>query len=220
MSYSAFLKSLIKDYNKQPSDLASVSMAVTSDQSGELVYFKTRSNGNFWAIRENDEIFWLVPTSKFSINEYSRLALQRFFECRNYSENGTKKFVLIRPAKLECIPNSDNLEYKEKGILDFGEISGKKLTDLEYWVSETEDVLFQSLLQKVSTEFNNSIKEDLKAVKLSLAQLESRQDVQNDEDIWGFFEPMENSKDSEDENLGLLKNELQQNMTYMLLNLL
>ena len=221
MSYSTFLKDLIKSYNSYPSSIESASLIVTNDELGKLWYFKSASNGSFWAIRENEATFWLVPKSEFGITEFNRLTVKRFFECRNYKDDSSK-FVLIRPARLELIPETDNLAYQEKGILEFDLTLSKRSTDLEYWVSETEDVLFHSLLQKVSTEFNNSIKEDLEAVKLSLAQLESRQNTQNEEDFLldlDWLEPIENPKHSEDESLALLKNELQQNLENSIANL-
>ena len=175
MLYSQFLAELVKRYNYEPQVIEKDSLTVTSEQLGNYIYFKGANNGSFWASRETELVFWLVPTSSFSIDEFNLITLEKFFECRNYSDRNNKKFALIRPAKLELIPETGKLLYQEKGILDFGEISKKKLTDLEYWVSETEDILIQSLAEKIAAQFNDSVNREIATIKENLANLEEQQ---------------------------------------------
>ena len=176
MSHSIFLKDLIKKYNADPNSFTSDSMFVKSYQVGQSTYFKKVTNSSFWAIRENEALFWLVPKAKLSISEFNREAIEGVFVCRNHDSKGDgKKFTLIRPVKLELVPETGDLAFQEKGILDFGIVSDTRLTDLEYWVSETEDLLVQSLAKRIPDQFNELMKKEIEAIKSELARLDNEQ---------------------------------------------
>jgi len=181
MSHSIFLKDLIKKYNADPNSFTSDSMFVKSYQVGQSTYFKKVTNSSFWAIRENEALFWLVPKAKLSITEFNRDAIEEVFVCRNHdSRNDGKKFTLIRPVKLELVPKTSDLAFQEKGILDFGTVSETRLTDIEYWVSETEDILVQSLAERITDQFNESMKKEIEAIKLKLARIDDEQHKRKD----------------------------------------
>jgi len=213
MSHSIFLKDLIKKYNADPNSFTSDSMFVKSYQVGQSTYFKKVTNSSFWAIRENEALFWLVPKSKLSITEFNLDAIEKVFICRNHdSKSDGKKFILIRPVKLELVPETGDLAFQEKGILDFGMVSETRLTDLEYWVGETEDILFQSVFQRLIAEINNSIPKEIKSLRTALDKLENQQKEQaisSLNDCLEFDKKIEKLKHSERQNLKNLKTDLQ-----------
>ncbi|MFM2060809.1 MAG: hypothetical protein RLZZ507_479 [Cyanobacteriota bacterium] len=80
-----------------------------------LPRFEYKNQGEYWIVNNR----YLVPKFNFKINTYVYEFLSLFFECRNYNNSTCDSFILINPAHVAMIDNSENWQVTEKGIIEF-----------------------------------------------------------------------------------------------------
>lgn len=117
-----------------------------------LPFFELKDRGDYWIINQQ----YLVPRLKFKINVHNSKTISISFECRNDNDLTSDSFLLIKPAKVAMIDNSENWQLTEKGIIEFINTQ-KKSTNNNTEISKIYEQLnnLKSMLENFQKESNN-----------------------------------------------------------------
>ncbi|GBF78793.1 WD40 repeat domain-containing protein [Aphanothece sacrum] len=145
---------LIDIYHNSPQILShlAIIVALTPEsyqrQTNESIYLEQVSNGNYWIIVTEKNNYWLIPKDNIRINANSIKTVQSLFTCQGYEEIGTRKFSLIKPAKLSLMANGKQWKLEELGILDFSNSRA---------ILSTKDYIEQEEIESQLTQLNQEI---------------------------------------------------------------
>ena len=119
-------QSLIDTYYNNPEYLNEyVSKVALTKQTLEDIYlhkavdivFQISNQSDYWIVKLKSGTSYLLPDLTLKINTNIK-SIRMIFDLENYTENESKKFTIIKPAKVYA---ANNKQWKliEKGILEF-----------------------------------------------------------------------------------------------------
>ena len=167
-------KDLIEIYNHVPQVLLNKIIKVSITENDSL-FLREERNGNYWVIKTELGIYWLLPKANFKINIHNINTVKYWFDCQGYQPDDSKEFTLIKLAQVSVVPNKQQWKLEVKGGLNFGNSSLASQLKLELEQTKEEYKQLQSQLNQSTLEcfdFKCQIQKLYQERELLLSELE------------------------------------------------
>ncbi|BAZ43696.1 hypothetical protein NIES4102_06970 [Chondrocystis sp. NIES-4102] len=154
---------LITTYNEISALLSGYIIPVTitpdsyRNSNPENLVLETTIKGNYWAIatvEEQQYKYWLVPNSNINFNIYKLKTIESLFELRGNPNSKTADFILQEPAILSLLPNNQQWQLLQPGILFFGnklQSISPPTSQPENRIDEQQDKINKQMLSSLTT---------------------------------------------------------------------
>jgi len=175
-------KDLIEIYNHVPQVLLNKIIKVSITENDPL-FLREERNGNYWVIKTELGIYWLLPKANFKINTHNINTVKYWFDCQGYQPDDSKEFTLIKLAQVSVVPNKQQWKLEVKGGLNFGNPSLSSQLKLELEQTKEEYKQLQSQLNLSTLEcfdFKCQIQKLYQERELLLSKLEQTEKYQQE----------------------------------------
>ncbi|WP_414567048.1 hypothetical protein [Nostoc sp. CCY 9925] len=118
---------IIKGYNTYQQNVPppnAIEVNATEDSinnnrlTGQNILLTKITRGNYWIVNQGG-FNYLVPKKNLIINQHSYSTAEALFECWKYQPGDSRKFQLLKPAKVFELPEGEKWRLDNKGILEF-----------------------------------------------------------------------------------------------------
>jgi hypothetical protein len=175
-------KDLIEIYNHVPQVLLNKIIKVSITENDPL-FLREERNGNYWVIKTEVGIYWLLPKANFKINTHNINTVKYWFDCQGYQPDDSKEFTLIKLAQVSVVPNKQQWKLEVKGGLNFGNPSLSSQLKLELEQTKEDYKQLQSQLNQSTLEcfdFKCQVKKLYQERELLLSKLEQTEKYQQE----------------------------------------
>lgn len=164
---------LITTYNEIPALLSGYIIPVTltpdsyRNSNPENLVLETTIKGNYWAIatiEDQQYKYWLVPNSNINFNIYKLKTIESLFDFQGNPNSNTADFILQEPAILALLPNNQQWQIIQPGILFFG----NKLQSISPPTSQPEN-----RIDEQQNKINKQMLSSLTTLEKTIVQLTS-----------------------------------------------
>jgi elongation factor P hydroxylase len=175
-------KDLIEIYNHVPQVLLNKIIKVSITENDPL-FLRGERNGNYWVIKTELGIYWLLPKANFKINIHNINTVKYWFDCQGYQPDDSKEFTVSKLAQVSVVPNKQQWKLEVKGGLNFGNQSLSSQLKLELEQIKEEYKQLQSQLNQSTLEcfdFQCQVKKLYQERELLLSKLEQTEKYQQE----------------------------------------
>ena len=81
------------------------------------VVLANQTNGIFWVIQENSELYWLVPKPLLKVSPSNYQLINLLYKCDGCNSTSSILLEVVRPARVVFLPETGEYEQAELGIL-------------------------------------------------------------------------------------------------------
>ncbi|WP_197047338.1 AAA family ATPase, partial [Planktothrix serta] len=175
-------KDLIEIYNHVPQVLLNKIIKVSIAENDPL-FLKEERNGNYWVIKTELGIYWLLPKANFKVNSHNINTVKYWFDCQGYQPDDSKEFTVSKLAQVSVVPNKQQWKLEVKGGLNFGNPSLSSQLKLELEQTKEDYKQLQSQLNQSTLEcfdFQCQVKKLYQERELLLSKLEQTEKYQQE----------------------------------------
>ncbi len=126
-------KYLLKIYNDptKNDDLTKVVVKTVSETQNSMderrfdprkpVILQEERNENYWIVNINNQLNLVLNKKRFRINQFNLTTLESLFQCLGSEPRNYEKFTLVKPGKISFLPDTQEWQLTEPGIIHFGD---------------------------------------------------------------------------------------------------